>query len=98
MAMGKRKRQRQPTTWVSATDFPMSASHPFYTRLNQLLGEHGFDDLAEAQCTAFYAETMGRLGLPAGDLFPTVYGFTADLERARIEFSEDFQTRSVMWE
>jgi hypothetical protein len=74
MAMGKRKRQRQPTTWVSATDFPMSASHPFYTRLNQLLGEHGFDDLAEAQCTAFYAETMGRLGLPAGDVFPTVYG------------------------
>jgi len=44
---------------VSATDFPAAASHPFYTRLNQLLREHGFDDFAEAQCARFYADTMG---------------------------------------
>jgi transposase len=69
MAMGKRKRDRQPTMWVATTDFPTAASHPFYTRLNQLLREHGFDDFAEAQCATFYADTMGRPGLPPGIYF-----------------------------
>jgi transposase len=69
MAMGKRKRVRQPTIWVTATDFPTAASHPFYTRLNQLLRQHRFDDFAEAQCATFYAETMGRPGLAPGIYF-----------------------------
>jgi hypothetical protein len=43
MAMGKRKRDRQPTMWVPTTDLPRAASHPFYRRLNELLREHGFD-------------------------------------------------------
>jgi hypothetical protein len=64
MAMGKR--ERQPSMWVATTDFPTAAGHPFYTRLNQLLREHGFDDFAEAQCATFYAETMGRPSLPPG--------------------------------
>jgi transposase len=42
---------------------------PFYRRLNQLLREHGFDDFAEAQCASFYAQTMGRPGLPPGIYF-----------------------------
>ena len=69
MAMGKRKRDRQPTMWVPTTDLPTAASHPFYRRLNQLLREHGFDDFVEAQCAGFYAETMGRPGLPPGIYF-----------------------------
>jgi transposase len=52
-----------------ATDFPTAAGHPFYTGLNQLLREHGFDDFAEAQCATFYAETMGRPSLPPGIYF-----------------------------
>ena len=64
MAMGKRKRDRQPTMWVTTTDFPTAASHTFYTQLNQLARERGFDDFAEAQCAGFYADTMGRPGLP----------------------------------
>jgi transposase len=68
MAMGKRKRHRQPTMWVAATDFP-ATSHPFYTRLNQLLQTHGFDDFSEAQCATFYADTMGRPSLPPGIYF-----------------------------
>ena len=55
--------------WVATTDFPTAASHPFYTRLNQLLREHGFDDFAEAQCARFYADTMGRPSLPPGVYF-----------------------------
>ena len=69
MAMGKRKRNRQPSIWVATTDFPTAASHPFYTRLNQLLRDHGFDDFAEGQCAPFYADTMGRPGLPPGIYF-----------------------------
>jgi transposase len=69
MAMGKRKRDRQPRMWVATTDLLTAASHPFYQRLNQLLREHGFDDFAEAQCATFYAATMGRPGLPPGVYF-----------------------------
>jgi transposase len=71
MAMGKRKRKRdrQPAMWVTTTDLPTAASHPFYRRLNQLLREHGFDDFVEGQCAGFYAETMGRPSLPPGFYF-----------------------------
>ena len=69
MSMGKRKRDRQPSMWVATTDLPTATSHPFYTRLNQLLRAHGFDDCAEAQCATFYAETMGRPGLSPGIYF-----------------------------
>jgi len=34
--------------------------------LNQLLTEHHFDDFVEGQCQPFYAEIMGRPGLPTG--------------------------------
>jgi transposase len=69
MAMGKRERDRQPPMWITTTDLPTAASHPFYRRLNQLLREHGFDDFAESQCASFYAEMMGRPGLPPGIYF-----------------------------
>jgi transposase len=51
MSMGKRKREQQPVMWITTTDLPTAASHPFYRRLNQLLREHGFDDFVDAQCT-----------------------------------------------
>jgi transposase len=69
MSMGKRKREQQPVMWITTTDLPTAASHPFYRRLNQLLREHGFDDFVDAQCTGFYAETMGRPSLPPGIYF-----------------------------
>jgi transposase len=69
MSMGKRTRDRQPAMWVTTTELPTAASHPFYRRLNQLLREHGFDDFVEAQCAGFYAEIMGRPSLPPGIYF-----------------------------
>jgi transposase len=69
MSMGKRTRDRQAPLWVQTTDLPTAASHPFYRRLNQVLREHGFDDFVETQCAGFYAETMGRPGLPPGVYF-----------------------------
>ena len=68
MAMGKRKSEQAPI-WVAATDLPVSPGHPFYTRLNTILDEAGFDRFVEAQCEAFYAPVMGRPSLPPGRYF-----------------------------
>jgi transposase len=84
MAMGKRKRDRQPTMWVATTDLPTAASHPFYARLNQLLRERGFDDFAEAQCAEFYADAIGRPGLAPGIYFRLLLiGYFEGLESER---------------
>ncbi len=52
--------------WVVATELPTAASHPFYARLNRMLADQGFDDFAEQACAGFYADKMGRPGLPPG--------------------------------
>ena len=54
---------------MATTNFPTAASYPFYTRLNQRLAEHYFDDFVEGQCQPFCAEIMGRPGLPPGMYF-----------------------------
>jgi len=64
MSMGKRNRERQPAMWVTTTELPTAASHPFYARVNQLLRDRGFDNFAEARCASFYAATMGRMARP----------------------------------
>ena len=70
MAMGKRRRHaKQPSMWVATQDLPRSAAHPFYTRLNQILDQHDFDGYVEALCQRFYAEEIGRPGLPPGRYF-----------------------------
>lgn len=55
--------------WIATTDLPVSPGHPFYTRLNTILDEAGFDQFAEEQCRQFYAPVMGRPGLPPGRYF-----------------------------
>ena len=47
MALGKRRRERQMEAFVVASDLPKSPGHPFYTALNRLLAENGFDPLVE---------------------------------------------------
>ena len=70
MAIGKRKHaQRQQTLWVASQDLPRSAAHPFYEKLNRILAASGFDAHVEKLCAPFYAETMGRPGLPPGQYF-----------------------------
>jgi transposase len=70
MAMGRRrKRMRQEHLWTRPASLPVSASHPFYERLNRVLDENKFDDFAEGLCERFYAEAMGRPGLAPGIYF-----------------------------
>ncbi len=66
MAMGKRRRQRQQALWVETAALK-APSHPFYTRLNQIFDQHGFDEFTEDLCAQFYAK-IGRPSLP-----PAVY-------------------------
>jgi len=46
---------------------PRSPGHPFYQRLNQVLGQYGFDAFVRENCAKFYAEN-GRPSVP-----PEVY-------------------------
>jgi transposase len=85
MAMGKRRRQaKQASMWVATQDLPRTAAHPFYTRLNHILDEHGFDGYVEGLCRRFYADD-GRPGLPPGRYFRLLligYFEGLDAERA----------------
>jgi len=69
MAVGRRKTQRQGDLFISHERLPKSQGHPFYVRLNQILAEEDFDKFAEGQCASFYAEVMGRPGMPPGVYF-----------------------------
>jgi transposase len=70
MAMGRRtKRVRQEGLWTPTAALPVSASHPFYERLNQILDEKKFDEYVEAICGQFYADEVGRPGLSPGIYF-----------------------------
>jgi len=84
MAMGTRERARQTAMWVTATELPTAASHPFYARLNRMLADQGFDDFAEQACARFYAETMGRPGVPPGIYFRLLFiGFFEGIDSER---------------
>ena len=68
MALGKRKHQQQEA-WIATTDLPRSPGHPFYRKLNQLLGEAGFDLWLESLCRPYYADQKGRPSIPPGTYF-----------------------------
>jgi transposase len=70
MAMGRRKKRvRQEGLWTPTAALPVSASHPFYKRLNEILDEKKFDEYVERICEDFYAGEVGRPGLSPGIYF-----------------------------
>jgi transposase len=70
MAMGRRKKRvRQEGLWTPTAALPVSASHPFYQRVNQILDEKKFDEYVETICEDFYAGEVGRPGLAPGIYF-----------------------------
>jgi transposase len=86
MAMGKRPRHaKQTLAWIATQDLPRSAAHPFYTGLTQFLDTHNFDTYVEGVCQRFYADDIGRPGLPPGRHFRLLmigYFEGLDAERA----------------
>jgi transposase len=69
MAMGKWQTERQQEMWIAAPDVPTPAAEPFYRKLNQVLGEQGFDAFVEGLCQKFYHESLGRDSIPPGVYF-----------------------------
>jgi len=83
MAMGKRKR-RQDSMWITASDLPKSPGHPFYERLNGVLDEAEFDRFAERRCERFYGGQVGRPSLLPGRYFRLVLlGYFEGLDSER---------------
>ena len=68
MALGRRE-PKQRGMWVASTELPSSPGHAFYERLNRLLAEADFDRRVEELCAPYYAEEMGRPGIPPGVYF-----------------------------
>ena len=55
--MGTRKtRTRQEDLWVAHRELASAPSHPFCSRLNELLDAASLDGFVEALCGRFYAE------------------------------------------
>jgi Transposase domain (DUF772) len=71
---------------------------PFYTRLNQILEQANFDGYVESLCQRFYANEIGRPGLPPGRYFRMLllgYFEGLDSERA-IAWRDRFVERAKL--
>lgn len=69
MALGKRKTEQQQELFVTADRLPRSPGHVFYRKLNDLLAEAAFDAWLEKLCRPYYADGIGREGIPPGTYF-----------------------------
>ena len=68
MALGKRTSQQQEL-WIASTAVARSPGHPFYRKLNEVLAAAEFDRFTETLCTPYYADGVGRPGIPPGVYF-----------------------------
>src|SRR3972149_1226848 len=68
MALGRRQAEQQEL-WIATTDLPKSPGHPFYRALNRLLAGADFDRFVEGLCEPYYAQDVGRPGIPPGGYF-----------------------------
>jgi transposase len=76
MAMGTWSAEPvQGELFITSGDLPRSMGHPFYAKLNSLLGEAGFDRFVESQCASFYDTGVagGRPSLPPGTYFRMLF-------------------------
>jgi transposase len=69
MAMGQRPAQSQPEFWIATERLVPAPAHPFYQKLNQVLGAGGFDAFCATACQKFYAQSLGRPSIPPGVYF-----------------------------
>lgn len=55
------------------TELPRSPGHVFYDKLNRVLAEAEFDKFVEELCEPYYADRIGRPGIPPGIYFRMVF-------------------------
>jgi transposase len=82
MALGKRK-PKQDELFIPTAKVASGPGHPFYSKLNQVLAEAGFDEFVEKLCACHYKEG-GRPGIPPGVYFRMVLiGYFEGLDSQR---------------
>jgi len=82
MALGKRK-PKQDELFIATANLVTGPGHPFYTKLNEVLAEAGFDDFVERLCAEYYKEG-GRPGIPPGVYFRMLFiGYFEGLDSQR---------------
>ena len=69
MSLGRRKTSCQPEFWIASSEVVQGPGHPFYSKLNEVLSKHGFDEFVEERCAPFYHESRGRPSIPPGVYF-----------------------------
>lgn len=67
MALGKRT-PKQEEMFIATAQVATGPGHPFYTKVNAVLTEAGFDDFVEKLCAPYYKEG-GRPGIAPGIYF-----------------------------
>jgi transposase len=84
MAMGMRQKRERQQEWWYGSELPTAPGPPFYTRLNQILDQAGFDQFCETSCASFYPARLGRPSLAPGLYFRTMLiGFFEGLDSER---------------
>ncbi len=82
MALGKRK-PKQGELFIPTARVANGPGHPFYSKLNEVLAEAGFDEFVEKLCAPYYKEG-GRPGIPPGVYFRMVLiGYFEGLDSQR---------------
>ncbi len=82
MAIGRRK-EKQSELFIPAVDLATGSGHPFYSKLNEVLADAGFDQFVEKKCGPYYKEG-GRPGIPPGVYFRMLFiGYFEGLEIIR---------------
>lgn len=82
MALGKRK-PKQEELFIATANLATGPGHPFYSKLNAVLAEAGFDEFVEKLCAPYYKEG-GRPGIPPGVYFRMLLiGYFEGLESQR---------------
>ena len=69
MSLGRRKDTQQQEPFVLSREMPRSDGHVFYSKLNRLLEQAGFDAWIEQLCAPYYSQVRGRPGIPPGVYF-----------------------------
>jgi len=83
MALGHRTAKSLDIV-IAVQDLPPPPAHPFYQRLNALLDEAGFDPFVEDLCRPYYADGIGRPGIPPGVYFRMLFiGYFEGLDSQR---------------
>src|SRR6267143_511183 len=82
MAIGRRK-EKQSELFIPAVDLATGSGHPFYSKLNEVLADAGFDQFVEKKCGPYYKEG-GRPGIPPGVYFRMFFiGYFEGLDSQR---------------